>query len=322
MKSFLVINEAAGSLSGDQDGVTATAILDAFHQAGLAVQLWIAPRQELDRTLQAAVREHPDTIFVGGGDGTVSAAAALLADTNIALGVVPLGTLNHFAKDLGLPPDWREAISRLAHGSLRDVDVGEVNGRVFINNCSLGSYAEAVRKRDALRRRHGHGKGRAMVVASLAVFRQLRRMRLSLEVEGRVRRLRTPFLVVANNRYAGRVLDGNLRPRLDEGRLWIYSTHAFRRFAIVRLIWQSLRREIDSADALERTETTAATVTDIRTGVPTALDGELVDLNPPFRFRIRPAALRVLVPGLEPTMAEADPHEASHVLVGSSHAAP
>jgi diacylglycerol kinase family enzyme len=296
MKALLILNDAAGSLNGDKVAVSASAVVEAFRAEGLDVEPRLAPATQLRGTLQAAVAARPDAVIVGGGDGSISTAAACLADTGIALGVLPLGTLNHFARDLGLPAGWRPAIAVLAHGPCRAIDVGEVNGHVFINNCSIGSYAEAVRKRDALRTLHGSGKWWAMFLATLAVFRRLRRLRLQIETNEATMALRTPFVVVSNNCYSGRVLDSSLRPRLDAGRIWIYTTRAHRHGAILRFAWQSLLRNIDAVDGLEVIETCAATVNHPYGKLHVAVDGELVVLERPLRFRIRPAALRVIVP--------------------------
>lgn len=298
MRAVILLNHAAGSLNGERDGVTPDDVRDACIRAGITPLLESAPPGDLPHRLRAALRQRPDAILVGGGDGTISTAAAQLAGTGVPLGVLPLGTLNHFARDLGLPADWRKAVSLLASGHARAVDVGEVNGRVFINNCSLGAYPEAVRKRDALRRLHGAGKWWAMLRASLAVFRRLRRVRLEIEGGDRALALRTPFAVVSNNRYSARVLDESLRPRLDEGKLWLYTTRAHRRLALLRLVWQSLRRRLDTVEGLEIHAFDALHIQPVlpRRPLPIALDGELVEMKPPLRFRIRPGALQVLVP--------------------------
>lgn len=296
MKAFLILNEGAGALTTSADGLSSSTVAEAFHSVGIAVELRTASAQTLDETLRAAVAEQPGVIFVGGGDGTLSTAAQWLANTGIALGVLPIGTLNHFARDLGLPLDWRATVVTLAEGACRNVDVGEVNGRVFINNCSIGAYADAVRRRDALRRRRGIGKWWAMILSTIVVLRRLRRLRVQIEVTGNTLSFRTPFVVVANNRYSGRVLDYSLRPRLNDGRLWIYTTRAHRHGAVLRSIWQSLLRRIDQVDALEKMEVAEATIDYTYARLPVAMDGELVDLQPPLRFRIRPAALRVILP--------------------------
>lgn len=302
MRALLILNDAAGSLNGDRGAVSPAEVVEAFAAAGLPVGLRTGPPGELAATFQAAVRERPEIIFVGGGDGTISAAAGHLVDTSIALGVLPLGTLNHFARDLGIPAAWADAIPALVGGITRAVDVGEINGRVFINNCSLGSYPEAVRRRDALRRAHGAGKWVAMFLASITVFRRLRRLRVRIESPSTHLTLRTPFVFIGNNAYSGHVLGPNLRPQLDAGQLWIYTTRAHRRLTLLRLAWQSLVRQIDAADALDALPVREAVITsDGPREPPLAMDGELVESARILRCRIRPGALRVRVPAAPAT---------------------
>ena len=296
MKPIVVYNDHAGIAGADADPLTPEAIHAAFAESGVDVEVLCVEGAGISAALKHAVARRPEALYAGGGDGTISCAAGLLAGTDIPLGVLPFGTLNHFAKDLGVPTKWREAIAALAKSPIRSVDVAEVNGHVFINNCSLGSYAEAVHRRDALRREKGHGKWWAMILASWSVFRELRRLRLRIETPDRSLTLRAPFVLVSNNRYTGSVLDSSLRPQLDEGRLWLYTTRARRHGALIRLVWQTLIRRIDAADELEVHALTEATITPLRGSLPLAADGEILHVTPPLRFKIRPAALRVLIP--------------------------
>lgn len=296
MNGVLILNHHAGSLNGHRAAVPPEDVRRAFSAAGVSLSVRDGTPQDLRAIAADAIARQVDAVFVGGGDGTVGSAAQAFADSDVSLGVLPLGTHNHFARDLGLPVDWHEAVKALVGAVPQRVDLGEVNGRVFINNCSIGAYAAAVWRREALRREHGFGKKRAMLRATIDEFRQLRRMRIGVDTGETQFPLRTPFVVVANNRYSGHVLDYSKRPRLDEGRLWIYATRARTRFALLRLAWQALLHEIDAAEALEIHESTNATITCERGPPPVALDGEVVDLTPPFQFRTRPGALRVLMP--------------------------
>lgn len=296
MKAIVIFNDGAGSVAAPDDPVTTGALRDALAAAGIVADVHAAHGPALAAAFRDAVARRPDALFAGGGDGTISAAAAHLADTGIPLGPLPLGTLNHFARDLGLPAKWRDAIPVLAASPPRAVDVAEVNGRIFINNCSLGSYAEAVRRRERLRRENGHGKWRAMALAVWSVFRELHRRRFRLTTPDGTLAVRSPFLVVANNRYAGHVLDASLRPRIDEGRLWLYSTRARGHGAVLRLVLQALLRPFHDADALDLRSANAVTVDVDPHPLPVAADGELLDVKPPLRFRIRPGALLVLAP--------------------------
>ena len=312
MDAVLILNRSAGSLNGDRDAVTPDAVRQAFAGHDMRVEVRLAAPRELPGALQRAAADRPGAVLVGGGDGTVSTAAGVFAGKAVPLGVLPLGTLNHFARDLGFPADWREAVVALAGGVTRRVDVAEVNGRVFINNCSIGSYPEAVRRRDQLRRQHGRRKWVAMALASLEVFRRLRRFHVCIETPDTSQRLKTPFVFVGNNRYSGHLLNSSLRPRLDEGRLSIFTTRAGRKGALLRLAWQSLVHSVDVAEGLEALLAAGAAVSS-PTGerLPVAVDGELVDLVPPFRFRVRPGALTVLAP---PEATSTGPGRTEHAV--------
>jgi diacylglycerol kinase family enzyme len=296
MNAILVFNEKGGSFLKQTDGLAPESLREAVEEAGLRVTMRSASGDHIENVLKESIAARPHVLLVGGGDGTVSAAAGLLVDTPMPLGVIPLGTLNHFSRDLGFPSDWRKAVAALGTAQIKQVDVAEVNGRVFINNCSVGSYAEAVRRRDALRREKGHGKWPAMIMASYTVFRELRRLRLNLEIAGSSESIRTPFLLVGNNQYTGQVLDASLRPRLDEGKLWLYTTRARTRLTMLRLVWQSLVNRIDAADELDVRSIREAVISTTRSSIPVAADGEIIDVRPPLRFRSRPKSLNVLMP--------------------------
>jgi diacylglycerol kinase family enzyme len=302
MKFIVIINREAGAVARAAGEFSAEEVAREFASRGVQADVRMVAPVAVEPALRDAIAARPHAVVIGGGDGTVRGAAALLAGTGVSLGVFPLGTLNHFAKDLGVPSAWREAVAALAFGVVREVDVAEVNGHVFVNNCSLGAYAEAVRRRDALRRRRGHGKWLAMAKAVFAVFRRLRRLRLRIVVAGAERRVRTPLVVVANNRYSGHVLGPSLRDRLDEGRLWLYTAHVHRHLPVLRLVWQALTRSRpDAADALDAEAAVEITIAgETGRAVPVAADGELLDVKSPFVFRTRPRALRVLAPPPKP----------------------
>jgi diacylglycerol kinase family enzyme len=320
VRYVIILNEEAGKAGHTPPGAAPDELRAAFGDAGIAAEIHVPARGGIEQALRDAVASRPDAVVIGGGDGTVRTAAAILAGSGVPLGVLPLGTFNHFAKDLKLPTDVKEAVAILATGAARDVDVGEVNGRVFINNCSLGAYAEAVRRRDALRARRGIGKWWAMCRASFEEFRRLRRLRLRISTEqgagskeaeagNRTRNLkpgtehpaasrpiRTPVVVVGNNRYSGHLFSQSLRPCLDEGRLWLYTVQARRHLGVLRMMFSSLFGQLDETGALAAEPATEILIESDCGPVPIAADGEVLKLSPPGRFRIRPGALRVIAP--------------------------
>src|SRR5262249_2923094 len=143
----------------------------------------------------------PAMIVAGGGDGTIGTVAAAVAGTETALGVLPLGTLNHFAKDLGIPLDTAAAIHTLFTGRIAQVDVGRVNDHVFVNNSSLGLYPRIVQQREALQR-HGASKWIAFAQALIYVLRNHSSIYLKIKVDDAGTEFRkTPFVFIGNNKY-------------------------------------------------------------------------------------------------------------------------
>ncbi len=176
---------------------------------------------------RARLSENHEPIVAGGGDGTVNAVAGRLAGIDVALGVLPMGTLNHFARDAGVPGNLEAAVRNLFTGRVKNVDVGEVNARVFVNNSGIGFYPHFVRQREELERR-GHPKRIAFVLALQAVVRRYLRLRIEAHMDraGALERV-TPFLFVGNNRYETSGLEIGTRARLDSGRLWVCTAPEF-----------------------------------------------------------------------------------------------
>ncbi|HTD86296.1 MAG TPA: diacylglycerol kinase family protein, partial [Candidatus Binatia bacterium] len=151
MKVAVLVNASAGSARSLSPGE----LERLFRDANISADIVTVRENDFEKVLQQALRQPPDAIIGGGGDGTLSTIAAKLAGTGIPLGVLPLGTCNHFAKDLGIPMDLEEAVNCIGRCSAEPVDMGEVNGHLFINNSSIGAYPEIVREREDQRARLG-----------------------------------------------------------------------------------------------------------------------------------------------------------------------
>jgi diacylglycerol kinase family enzyme len=236
-------------------------------------------------------------VWAGGGDGTVGAVAAALVGTDKALGVLPLGTLNHFAKDLGLPLDLEGAARALLAGRAARVDAAEVNGRVFVNNSGLGLYPSIVRERERRRERHGLGKWAALAWATLDVLRRYPYLRARLTADGRTLSRRTPFLFVGNNEYELDAFRIGARPRLDAGRLCVHLTRRDAgRLGLLRLALGALAGRLREDRDFESLSTEELTVETRRRRARVSLDGEVTVMRTPLRYRILPGALKVIVP--------------------------
>jgi diacylglycerol kinase family enzyme len=235
-------------------------------------------------------------VVAAGGDGTVNAVAHALVGSATALGVLPLGTLNHFAKDLGLPLDLPAAAAVVARGRVAAVDVGAVNGRYFINNSSIGIYPTLVEDRERQRRELGRRKYVAMAVAIWRALKRLPLLWVRLEAAGHHLAQVVPFVFVGNNEYAFNVVPMGTRERLDRGRLWLYLPSAHRKRELFRIFLFALFHRSRETRHLHGLPVTEATLRLRRGLAPVGIDGEVVRLRPPLRYRILRGALRVVVP--------------------------
>lgn len=298
----VIVNATAGT-----GGVAPTRELLAsvFRDAGLEARVRVtSDGAEAMREARAVVNERDgkesdgdSTLVAGGGDGTIGALASLVAGTRTRFGVLPLGTFNHFAKDLGLPLAVEEAARVAASGQTIAVDVGEVNGRVFVNNSSIGLYPRIVRRRRKEQERLGRGKFTAFLFAAFAVFRRYPFLTVRVSADGRTLIRSTPFVFVGNNVYEMEGLQIGGRQRLDEGVLSLYVTHRTGRMGLLLLALRALvgrLREAKDFDALTAKEIWIETRRPRRLKV--AVDGEVTIMRTPLHYQIRPRSLRVIVP--------------------------
>lgn len=297
LRAKILINTAA---RGSFDETLRRRLTEIFADAGATVDIAIASTADEVRKLgEAAAAENWDLVVAGGGDGTVNLVAATVIGTRKHFGVLPLGTLNHFAKDLKIPLDFEEAAHNLLSGTPLEVDVAEVNGRIFLNNSSLGLYPTIVREREK-NEQLGSGKWPAFAWAAITALRRYPFVDVRVTVEGKLLARRTPFVFVGNNDYLMERFDIGTRERLDRGELSLYITNRTSRTGLLRLAVRALFGRVrDDKDflAMRASEVTIDT-TSGRARV--ALDGEVDVLATPLKYRVRPRTLSVIVPTVEP----------------------
>ncbi|SEP47778.1 Diacylglycerol kinase family enzyme [Methylobacterium sp. ap11] len=294
----LVANVAAGSLV--DGGLTPEALRKRLEAAGLDVMAEPHPDASLPERLDAAA-ELPgiDAVAVAGGDGTLACAAQALTGKQVPLGILPLGTMNLLAKDLGLPLDLDAAVRVLATGTVRAIDAGEVNGHVFLINSVLGLPARMARHREAKRGRMGVLDVVRMGAGLLRHLGRYPRDRAVLTLAGESRRVRFRTLAVVCGDYReglGQVLS---RAGVDGGHLTLYLVETLSAARLVRLGLGFAVGEWRRLPDLERHETDALTL-DARKALRVMNDGEVVLIAPPLHYRLRASALRVLVPAEDP----------------------
>src|SRR5208337_1104023 len=228
-----------------------------------------------------AAGEGRGPVVAGGGDGTVSAVAGAVAGTETALGILPMGTLNHFAKDAGIPLNLEAAVRNAFSGPRATVDVGEVNGRVFVNNSGIGFYPHFVRQREE-EERHGHVKSAAFILALRSVVRRYFRLRMKVHMD-KAEALEhvTPFLFVGNNRYEISGLEVGKRSRLDSGRLWVCTAPKTGRLDFLRVALRTLVG-LETDEDLNAFETEELSVDPGTPRVSVSTDGEVGLMEAPL----------------------------------------
>jgi diacylglycerol kinase family enzyme len=290
----VIINRGGGSFGED----SAEKLRPLFEKHGIDAKILAVEPGDLDRHCgEAAEAAGVDALVAAGGDGTIGTAAAAVADTDMPLGILPLGTLNHFAKDAGIPLDLEEAVAAIAGGRTRQVDVAEVNGRVFINNSAVGLYPKLVREREAQQRRLGRSKKFAMLVAAARTLWRFSRHRLTIRIEGREAPLETPLLFVGNNRYEMGLLTLGTREAIDRGELCIYAplARSARQFFSIS-VRAILGKEDEQDDFVTLDGIRAAEIDARQAQLMVATDGEAQAMETPLRYRIRAGALKLIVP--------------------------
>jgi diacylglycerol kinase family enzyme len=289
----LIVNRGGGS---SQEGA-AERLRTLFQARGIDPELVAAAPADLEAVCrEAAEAGGCDLVVVAGGDGTIGTAAAALAGTGRPLGIVPLGTRNHFARDAGIPLDAEAAVGTIAAGHRREVDLGEVNGRIFVNNSAVGLYPEMVRFRDETEARTGRSRRIAMLSAGLRALRSFRRRRLWISAPGLETPLRTPLLFVGNNRYQVNLLALGRREALDGGELCLYAIRARNRVHLIGAGLRGLFGKLDQQRDFLTAYVPELEISANRAALTLALDGETLTLATPLRYRVRPRALTLIAP--------------------------
>jgi diacylglycerol kinase family enzyme len=293
----LVVENTRSGTAGETDG--SERLRKAFRVAGIAADFVEASTGAdiaalVDDALQAGHR----MIVAAGGDGSVSATAARLLGTDAVLGVIPFGTLNHFAKDIGIPHDIEDAVVTLKCGVVRAIDVAEVNGRPFLNNSGIGLYPKLVREREEIRSL-GYRKSVALLRALVPTLRNLPLTRVRLHAGGQTLERGTPFVFVGNNVYELEGLKLGSRLRLNGGELCVCVAHRVGAWGVARLAASALLGRLRSARDFDVFRAREVWVDATVASLPVSLDGEVAQLETPLHYRIRPAALKVVAPRRE-----------------------
>ena len=295
MKIAVFFNPAAGA-SRRQPALEQD-IRDVFNRHSLSVELYRL--SELEQILQAILPDdpgNPGVLVAAGGDGTISQIAGVCIRERLPLGVLPLGTWNNFARDAGIPLELESAIECIAANNRRRIDVATVNGRVFVNNSSIGAYPEAVHERRELQARLPLHKRPAMALAVLRVFHRRPLLLTKILADGAVIPRRTPFVFVGNNEYSIRFSSPRLRTSLNRGNLCLITARSTGIHGFFRLLWLALSARIDKSDEFEKVLAQQITIDLPVEKLRVSRDGEVDWMDVPLRYGIEKEALELIAP--------------------------
>jgi len=295
MRLVLILNRNAGTLRGVDADQAAADLVEIFRQHGHEVVAEVkAGKETCDAIARVCGERDFDALVVGGGDGTISFAAAAAARGNLPLGILPLGTMNLFARSLGIPLEMKAAAEEAATGKPVQVDICEVNGRLFVHHVTLGLHARMILLRKRLTYRSRLGKIGASIRAWWVAIREPPRLEARIRADSSEFALRTAAILVTNNPLG----EGHL-PYADDPRHGMLGLYVARSLKPRDLLLIALRLVIGRISSTPLLDSWVAQEVDVSLPTPRAdasVDGEIVALEIPLRCRLHQGGLKVLRP--------------------------
>jgi diacylglycerol kinase family enzyme len=297
----VIINESSGSASEK----LRSDIQRAFDAQGVGVRWLPVSRRELARLGQRAfedrVRESKGVVCVAGGDGTVNAVASACAKLKRPLGILPAGTFNYVARNLGLPFDMNEAAKIIVAGRAEHVPVGEINGHLFLNNAGFGLYGEMVERREQAKQKFG----RHRVVAFMSGLRCLLERHpvytIHVATDGKEHILRTTTLFFGVNALQLQNYNIDSAKYVERGKLAVLSLRLDSRWDIAKMAWAALHGKVEAAEPVDATAATSIRVTTRRRAkMKVAIDGEIIHMKAPLTVKVLHDALQIMLPEPQP----------------------
>jgi diacylglycerol kinase family enzyme len=285
----VILNRSSGS-AADKIQTLQSLVANAGLKADV---LQVSGAEIATAALRAARAGH--VLVAAGGDGTASTVAGVAVRNGATFGVIPLGTLNHFARDAGIPLELDKAVATIAAGGTRALDVGLMNDATFLNNVSLGLYPQLVWERQREQSR-GHRKSVAFLIALVRTWRHYPTVGVHMTVDNVELLRRTPFVFIGNGEYHAEGMNLGTRASLNSGTLSVYLAPGVGRLEFLQLPIRALRGRLRDAVKFESFPACDVRIETRGRLIDVALDGELRSEKTPLRCTIRRGALTTLVP--------------------------
>jgi diacylglycerol kinase family enzyme len=293
MKAAVILNKHSGTSGSESADSLANKITDELKKSAIEPVILPIGKENFKSTIDTVYENDFEAIIAGGGDGTINSAAEISIKKDIPLGVIPLGTYNHFSKDLKIPLDLTEALKVIGKKEVRRIDIGKINNNYFLNNSSVGLYPRVVEKREEEIEESGAKKFWAMCKAALIIFVRYPVMDINIKAEGKEMRCKTTFVFVGNNFYRMDLLNLGARECFDTGKLSIYFPNTSGKLSLFKFILLALFNRLNQEKDFSIMETDDLILDSRKKRLKVSLDGEVIEMAPPLKYEIIPQGLKV-----------------------------
>lgn len=295
----IVMNTGSGHHAAGHEQL-ASELLAYFKAQGFLVDLYMLTQAEqLSAVLAQAVSKHQregGVIVAAGGDGTLNTVAQALQNTQICMGIIPLGTFNYVARALNIPLDPFAAAQVIAQGQCQPIHVGNVNGYIYLNNASIGLYPKIIEQREAYNTKFGRFRTVAMMSGLIVLLREQQKLKLKLTVDGQQIPLETPLIFFGNNQLQLADLKLALAKCAAQGKLAAVAISQLTRWQMIKLIHRLQQGDFEKAPEVSSFCATEIKIESRRKRMKVAIDGEIIKMNTPLLFKVSHDALQVMVP--------------------------
>ena len=297
----LIYNEKSGFHAANKDEVYEQ-LMTCLTAYGYEIQAFeISSEANFNYLMEKVILRHQQAseagvVVAAGGDGTLNAVAAQLMGTDIPIGIFPLGTFNYVARLLNIPLDLLKAAETIATGKIREVHVAQINDHIYLNNASLGLYPLFIQKRELYNRRLGRFALNAYTSGLDVLIRDRKELKLEIEVDGRQYPVKTPLIFFGNNQLQLAEMNLRIAEAAEKGKVAGIVVAKSDKRTLFKILWQLIKGNLDKAPDVYSFSGDEVKVHSKRKKLTVALDGEIVEMQPPLKISVRKNALKILVP--------------------------
>lgn len=297
----LIYNEKSGFHAANKDEVYEQ-LMTCLTAYGYEIQAFeISSEANFNHLMEKVILRHQQAseagvVVAAGGDGTLNAVAAQLMGTDIPIGIFPLGTFNYVARLLNIPLDLLKAAETIATGKIRGVHVAQINDHIYLNNASLGLYPLFIQKRELYNRRLGRFALNAYTSGLDVLIRDRKELKLEIEVDGKQYPVKTPLIFFGNNQLQLAEMNLRIAEAAEKGKVAGLVVAKSDKRTLFKILWQLIKGNLDKAPDVYSFSGDEVEVHSKRKKLTVALDGEIVEMQPPLKISVRKNALKILVP--------------------------